>query len=346
MSEIDKIDDKFFKKIFESPKNAKDFLLTILPQNIKEYLDFSKLHVDRTNYVSEEFQEGYADIVIKVKIKDSKGKRIPADIYFIIEHKKESRKKILLQILKYMYFVWEEDQRNKKPLRVIIPAVFYHGKKKWKVSRTFSDQFDVNENIKHYLLNYRYILFDTNDWDLEDKANEKLKENVFLFSALTLMKAAFDNDPKTIREILKYWHENGFTRQRDNIIYFLVYISHTQHLNMKQLDKMLRESKINGGEIMQTLAQQLKEEGIKIGEERGIKVGEKRGIKVGEKRGIKVGEERGIKVGEKIGEERGKTAKAIETAKNLLEMGIAKEMIARATGLKIKEVEDLASQSN
>jgi predicted transposase/invertase (TIGR01784 family) len=58
--------------------------------------------------------------------------------------------------------------------------------------------------------------------------------------------------------------------------------------------------------------------------------------------GIKIGEEKGIK----IGEEKGKEEKAIETAKNLLEMGIEIDMIAKATGLKKEEVEKLAAMAS
>ena len=58
--------------------------------------------------------------------------------------------------------------------------------------------------------------------------------------------------------------------------------------------------------------------------------------------GIKIGEEVGIK----IGEEKGKEEKAKETAKNLLEMGIEIDKIAKATGLKREEVEALAARPN
>jgi predicted transposase/invertase (TIGR01784 family) len=74
---------------------------------------------------------------------------------------------------------------------------------------------------------------------------------------------------------------------------------------------------------MQTIAEEWKREGIKIGE--------------------KIGEKRGEERGEKRGEERGIAMKAIETAKNLLEMGIDVDMIAKATGLKKEQVEKLAS---
>ncbi len=45
------------------------------------------------------------------------------------------------------------------------------------------------------------------------------------------------------------------------MLYFLVYISQTQDISLTRLDKMLEESKIAGGEMMQTLAQRLEEKG-------------------------------------------------------------------------------------
>ncbi|UCH95512.1 MAG: Rpn family recombination-promoting nuclease/putative transposase [Candidatus Aminicenantes bacterium] len=305
MIEINKIDDKFFKKIIESKKNTRDFLKKVLPKGIKKHLDFSRIHIDRTNYVSNEFKEGYADFTVKIKMKTKKGKKNPVDIYFIIEHKSKGEKELLLQILKYMYFVWEKDILNKKPLRIIIPVVFYHGKGKWKVPEAFVDQFDVDEEIKKHLLNYRYILFDTNKWDLADESNKELIENVHLFSAMALMKASFKKDLQIILDILKLWHEKGFTRERRNMLFFLKYISQTQEIRFERLEKMLKESKINGGDIMQTLAQQLREEGIKIGEEKG------------------------------------KEEKAKETAKKMLEKGFDLDTIVDVTGLHPSDIERL-----
>ena len=68
---------------------------------------------------------------------------------------------------------------------------------------------------------------------------------------------------------------------------------------------MLKESKIDGGDIMQTLAEQLKQEGIKIGEEKG------------------------------------KNEEKKETAKKMLEDGLPIETISKYTGLMKKEIERL-----
>ena len=309
MKRVDKIDDKFFKKIFANAKNARDFLKKVLPVEIKKRLDFSAIDIENTNYISNEFKEGYSDIVVKAILKSKRGGKIPVDIYFIIEHKSESDKAVFIQILKYMNFVWEKDIINKKNLRIIIPVVFYHGKQKWNLPETFVDQFDVDDEFKQFMLNYRYVLFDTNQWNLRDESNRELRENVFLFSAMALMKASFKNDLDTIREILNLWHEKGFIKEKNIVLFFLIYISQTHNISINLLDKMLEESKIQGGDIMQTLAEQLKEEGIKIGEERG--------------------------------ENRGMIKKAKETAKKMLEKDFDVDVIMEITGLDKKEIKNL-----
>jgi predicted transposase/invertase (TIGR01784 family) len=53
--------------------------------------------------------------------------------------------------------------------------------------------------------------------------------------------------------------------------------------------------------------------------------------------GIKIGEE----IGEKRGEKRGEKKAKIETAKNLLKMGLEIDIIIKATGLKRKEIEKM-----
>ena len=49
-------------------------------------------------------------------------------------------------------------------------------------------------------------------------------------------------------------------------------------------------------------------------------------------------EEIGEKRGEKRGEKKGRKAGIIETAKNMLQMGLNNEIISKATGLSIKQI--------
>jgi len=316
MTEIYRINDKIFRKIFKNPVNARDFLKRVLPQEIKKRLDFESINIDPTAFVSDEFKDGYSDIVVKAEMKSKTGGKIPTDIYFILEHKTEGKVKVFIQILKYMCFIWEQDINENKAPRVIIPIIFYHGEKNWNVPGSFIDLFDLDDEVKEFLLNFRYVLFDTNPWDFRDESNKELKENVYVFTAMALMKAAYTNDRKTVREIFKFWHEKGFREDKGMMLFFLVYIFHTQGINRDQLIKMLDESKIDGGEIMQTLAQQMKEE---------------------------FREEFMQTMAPEL-EKKGMEKKAKETAKELIKRGVDMDIIEGATGISRKELEKMASK--
>ena len=252
--------DSLFHKIFDNPENARDFLRRVLPGDLKKKLDLENIEVEDTKYVSNLFKRGFSDIVVKTTLKTKKRKQEPVYIYFILEHKTEGRMEIFIQVLKYMVFEWEKDYNNNNPPRIIIPVVFYHGADKWKIPLSFAEQFDVDDELKRFLLDYRYILFDTNPWDFRDDSNKDLKKNVFLFTSMVLMKAAYKQDTEAILEIFRFWYDRGFLDNIDVVLYFLEYVSKTQDISRDQLKKMLDESKIDGGELMPTLEQQMREE--------------------------------------------------------------------------------------
>ena len=323
MTKTDKIKkkhDKIFAKTFGSTANTKAFLEMALPEMFLEVVDLSKLKIDKTRYVDDRFKDLFTDMVFKTKMKRHsppgpvKAKEIAVDIYILFEHKSFRDEAILIQLLCYMYLMWQRDFDAKRPPRVIVPVIFYHGKPKWDIPRNFNEQFDVSDEMREFLLNYRYILFDTADWDFRDERNAGLRDNVFLLTALSLMKSAFNKDIEAIREIFKFWQEKGFTGNKEKVLFFLAYISETKGFSQDKLEKLLEESKIDGGDIMITLADRLRKEG--------------------EKRGEKRGEERG----EKRGEERGKR----ETARKLIARGVDINVIADATGFPRQEIEKLA----
>ena len=59
------------------------------------------------------------------------------------------------------------------------------------------------------------------------------------------------------------------------------------------------------------------------------------------KEGMEKGREEGIKEGVEKGKAEGERKKAIETAKNLLKMGLPIEQVAQATGLSVEEISEL-----
>jgi len=127
------------------------------------------------------------------------------------------------------------------------------------------------------------------------------------------MKAAYKNDWEAIYEIFNFWYDRGVVDENKEIVlYFMTYIYNTHEISRDKLKKMLDESKIDGGEIMQTLAQQMKEE---------------------------FKEEFMETLGPQLKEE-----KARETAIELIKRGVDMDIIEGATGISKEELEKMAAK--
>ncbi|MCU0290194.1 MAG: Rpn family recombination-promoting nuclease/putative transposase, partial [Acidobacteria bacterium] len=175
MQEINNVHDKLFKNVFGNLDNTKAFLHKALPETIIKAINFAKMSIDCTNYVSKKFKEGHSDIIVKTVMINKEGKELKTDIYILIEHKSYKDEEIFLQLLLYMYLMWQKDMSNGNPLRVIIPLVFYHGKDEWDIPKSFLDKFAVSNEIKKFLLDFSYLLFDTKDWHFEEEKNGELR---------------------------------------------------------------------------------------------------------------------------------------------------------------------------
>ena len=125
MEKIEHIHDRFFKKIFSDIENVKTFLEFILPQSLKKQLRLLDIELDQTSYVSPKYKESLSDIVAKCQTNHE----LPVDFYMLFEHKSQPEKNTPIQLLRYKYFMWQQDSDEDKPLRAIIPIVFYHGEK-------------------------------------------------------------------------------------------------------------------------------------------------------------------------------------------------------------------------
>ena len=139
------------------------------------------------------------------------------------------------------------------------------------------------------------------------------------------MKATYSEDEDAILEIFKFRREKGLIKNREVVLLLMEYVIQTHEISRNKLKKMLDESKIDGGDIMPTLAQRMikefKEEFMATLGPQLRKEGERRG----EKRGVKIGEERA----------------RLETAKRMLHSGVTVEDIIKYTGLTEKDIKSL-----
>ncbi|UCM85884.1 MAG: hypothetical protein LF885_01040 [Rickettsia endosymbiont of Culicoides impunctatus] len=134
------------------------------------------------------------------------------------------------------------------------------------------------------------------------------------------------------RQLLKRWQEIshllpelskvtiGYDHIRNLLQYTLTFIEQSDKI---ELEKILKNSltKEKGEELMPSIIQVSKEEGIQIGLQDGIKIGVQDGIKIGEARGEARGEAKLIKM--------------------MIKNGTSIEEIARITRLSITKINEL-----
>ncbi|UCH93155.1 MAG: Rpn family recombination-promoting nuclease/putative transposase [Candidatus Aminicenantes bacterium] len=296
--------DEAVKEYFSDIETAKSFFTEYLPAEIVNNLDFKTLRICKDTFLDKKLAKYFSDTLYQVNLNN-----ISIFIYLLIDHKSREEPFMGFQFLKYMVRIWELHlKQNKKAekLPVIIPMVIYHGPKKWEVDKRFTSFFNAPGYLEEYIPDFNYRLY-----DISHVPDEEIKGGVLLRILLMTLKYIFtpELNYRLREEIFPLFHELKDKKKGTEYLDVLLrYLTRSARgLPEKELDESVSQLFEEGGELMQTIAEKWKREGIKIGEERGIE------------------------------------KKAIETAKNLLEMGIDVEMIAKATGLKKEQVEKLAS---
>jgi predicted transposase/invertase (TIGR01784 family) len=299
--------DEAVKEYFSDIETAKSFFTEYLPAEIVNNLDFKTLRICKDTFLNKKLAKYFSDILYQVNLNN-----ISIFIYLLIDHKSREEPFMGFQFLKYMVRIWELHlKQNKKAecLPVIIPIVIYHGPRKWEVDKGFNSLFDAPGYLKEYIPDFNYRLY-----DISHVPDEEIKGEVLLRVLLMTLKYVFTPrlNYKLREDIFPLFLElNDKKKGTEYLEVLLRYLTRSARgLPEKDLNESISKLFEDGGDIMQTIAEKWKSEGIKIGEKRG--------------------------------EERGIEKKAIETAKNLLEMGIDVDMIVKATGLKKEQIKKLA----
>ncbi len=299
------IHNDFFITTLKDKKNAQDFLKEALPKEITSLINFENLEYCDNTYILPDFKNYFSDMVIKTTIKEQ-----PADIYFLLEHKSTPPKanELFLQILSYIFAMFQEDHKNKKDFRIVLPLVFYHGVQKWNIPTEFKELFKVDAIFKDNILNFNYTLYDTANLNLE--TGDYLDYNLKLKSFLIALKSAFNkNDLDSALRVLDNLYQIGAFNHLIDFEPFIIYLIYTKDITKEKFIELVESKNKKGGEIMLTFEAYFTEKGIEKGIEKGM--------------------------------QKGKKEEKISSAKNFKALGVDLEIIAKATGLSIEEVKKL-----
>jgi len=240
--------DNFFKDLMRDPQNLRDFIRGFLPTAISANIDLDTIDYKDREQTTKRKRKFHLDLALTCKLKDQ-----DAEIYLVFEHKSSPEKITLVQILTYCTAVWEHNILIEKRAPVpIIPIVFYHGKERFKLPRQFGDYFTVPDDLKDYMVDFRYALFDASTLN-EHQISQKSYNNLYLAAALLAMQGVFRDLPEltpALQSMLKL--PDG------RRIMILEYLLENKDDDPDTFIEMVNQL---GGDDMSSIAQQLEKRG-------------------------------------------------------------------------------------
>ena len=255
--------DRLFRNFLADINKAKDFLETYLQNNLKKQCDFSTLSFKPGSFIEKDLKHHFSDILYSIKIAGTEGY-----IYTLIEHETTPNKLTPFKLLRYQIAIMKQhlDQGN-KALPIVIPLLFYRGKKSpYPYSTNIMDCFD-NRALAEETFLKPYPLIDITiipDDELRKHKSiailELVQKNIHQRDALEFIK---DIALQIAQKLLT--HE-----QFKSLLYYITQEGESK--NFEQFYSTLAETLPNYREDIMTLAQQLEQKGL----QQGLQQGERR----------------------------------------------------------------------
>ena len=292
------------KDNFKDKKVFLELMKLVLPKEIDEILDHETLENEDTEFVDENMKEYYTDLMFSVESKN----KTKLKIYLLLEHKSYPDKNINFQLLSYLSRIYSK-MENPTP---VIPVIFYHGEKQWRVSVDFIDEFNLSDKEKS--LFFKYIPnFATEIIDLQQIDVKKIISSLTLKAIFYTFKyiKEFENLEK-FKELVLLSEDLFYEESGMKIVQKLImYIYNVNDIKVESIRRTVSEliSEEKGDEIMTTTAERLINQGLEEGLEQGL--------------------EQGIEQGK------------IQTAQTMISSGLDIQQIVKFTGLPEEKILEL-----
>ncbi|CAQ80730.1 transposase [Aliivibrio salmonicida LFI1238] len=273
-----------------------------LPTYLKTLCDLSTLKLESGSFLEDDLRPYYSDVLYSMKTECGDGY-----IYALIEHQSSPDEHMAFRMFRYAIAAMQKhlDAGNKE-LPLVVPLLFYHGKTSpYPYSMNWLDCFTKPEMAKA-LYNNDFPLVDVTVMD--DSAIMQHKRIALLE---LVQKHIYQKDINDILEslailLLNDYHTDSQVR---TLIEYLVTVGETQNVNAL-LEELAHQVPKHEGTLM-TIAEQL----IQQGKQEGLLQGEQKGLQQGRQDTLK------------------------EMARNLLQSGVDKAAIMKATGFSSRELE-------
>ncbi|WP_416414158.1 Rpn family recombination-promoting nuclease/putative transposase [Pantoea sp. App145] len=254
--------DLVFKQFLTHPETARDFMQLHLPAGLQAVCDFKTLKLESGSFVEENLRPYFSDVVYSLKTTTGND----GYVHVLIEHQSSPDKHMAFRLLRYAVAAMQRhlDAGHKK-LPLVIPVLFYTGKRSpYPYSTRWLDEFS-DPVLAENLYNKGFPLVDvTVIPDAEIMGHRSM-------AALTLIQKHIHR--RDLAELLDnlatlLQTEPMTGQQFVSVINYIAQAGETSNAEAF-VRKLARRVPKHEDELM-TIAEQLKQKGIQLGEQRGI----------------------------------------------------------------------------
>lgn len=260
--------DAFFRQVMTQPDAARDFLDIHLPQDLRAVCDLNSLQLESGNFIEDDLRTRYSDVLWSVQMNKKRGY-----LYALIEHQSRPDKQMTQRLMRYSLAAMQRHiEAGHETLPVVVPILFYHGTTRpYPYSMCWFDAFSDAELAKRIytepfplvditavsddaILTHRRVAI------LEFLQKHIRQRDLMLLteSLVKLLRAGYTSDTQ-LRTALNYILQVGFTADKDAFF--------------RELAKSVPQQ----GEVIMTLADELRQEGLEQGLEKGLVQGLQKG---------------------------------------------------------------------
>lgn len=274
--------DSSAKLIFGDPILCAQFLRDYIDIPILKNVQPEDITDVTSRYVHMFTNERDSDVVKKIHIKDDE-----SSFYLIslIEHKSNVDYNVVMQVLRYMAFIWEDYEKEmemqsegitkQKGFKYppIIPIVFYDGDQNWTAATRLRDRIFLSDAFGDFIPDYRCLLMQLKDCSSEEimeknneliigtlleiinvphKDAEEFKEKVKERKVAELFRYFKGLDVQTLRkeadERERKAHEDAYEEGIGKLIKAIKSISNSRLTAMQQLMEQYGLDEVEAGE--------------------------------------------------------------------------------------------------
>ncbi len=186
-----RVKDSSSKIIFGEPHLCSQFLRGYVNIPLLKDVQPEDIEDVTQQYLHIFTEERNSDVVKRVRLKENE---TPFYLISLIEHKSQIDYNVIMQILRYMVFIWEDYEKEQERVHKgisktkgfkyppVLPIIYYDGPADWRQGVELSNRVFLSDVFESYIPNFKCILV-----QLKDYSNAELMEKKDLLSIIMMV---------------------------------------------------------------------------------------------------------------------------------------------------------------